>query len=62
MFCIDSFYGISMNNLLPYRGLIDAKIRTSDKDLPVIKEILLEFLVVGVPVGKTADFTFIYTF
>ena len=24
-----------MNNLLPYSGLIDAKIRASDKDLPV---------------------------
>ena len=26
----------SMNNLLSYCGLIDAKIRTSDKNLPVI--------------------------
>ena len=25
----------SMNNLLPYCGLVDAKIRASDKDLPV---------------------------
>jgi hypothetical protein len=24
-----------MNNILSYRGLIDAKIRASDKDLPV---------------------------
>ena len=32
-----SFYGNSMNNLLSYCGLIDAKIRASDKDLPVIK-------------------------
>ena len=27
--------GNSMNNLLSYFGLIDAKIRASDKDLPV---------------------------
>ena len=26
---------IQMNNLLPYCGLVDAKIRASDKDLPV---------------------------
>ena len=26
----------SMNNLLSYRGLVDAKIRASDKDLPVL--------------------------
>ena len=25
----------SMNNLLSYCGLVDARIRTSDKDLPV---------------------------
>jgi hypothetical protein len=25
-----------MNNLLSYSGLVDAKIRASDKDLPVI--------------------------
>ena len=29
------FHGNSMNNLLSYCGLIDAKIRASDKDLPV---------------------------
>ena len=29
------FGGNSMNNLLSYCGLVDAKIRTSDKDLPV---------------------------
>ena len=32
-----SFHGNSMNNLLSYCGLIDAKIRASDKDLPVQK-------------------------
>jgi hypothetical protein len=26
-----------MNNLLSYCGLVDAKIRASDKDLPVLK-------------------------
>ena len=35
MFCACSFHGNSMNNLLSYYGLIDAKIRASDKDLPV---------------------------
>jgi hypothetical protein len=30
-----SFHGNSINNLLSYCGLIDAKIRASDKDLPV---------------------------
>ena len=30
-----SFHGNSMNSLLSYCGLIDAKIRASDKDLPV---------------------------
>jgi hypothetical protein len=30
--------GNSMNNLLSYCGLIDAKIRASDKDLPVKTE------------------------
>ena len=27
-----------MNNLLSYRGLVDAKIRASDKELPVQKD------------------------
>ena len=36
MFCACSFHGNSMNNMLSYCGLIDAKIRASDKDLPVI--------------------------
>ena len=35
MFCTCSFHGNSKNNLLSYCGLIDAKIRASDKDLPV---------------------------
>ena len=30
-------HGITMNNMLSYCGLIDAKIRASDKDLPVMK-------------------------
>ena len=37
MFCACIFHGNSMNNLLSYCGLIDAKIRASDKDLPVPK-------------------------
>ena len=40
MFCAFSFHGNSMNNLLSYWGLIDAKIRASDKDLPA-KEVQL---------------------
>ena len=35
MFCACNFHGNSMNDLLSYCGLIDAKIRASDKDLPV---------------------------
>ena len=35
MFCACSFHGNYMNNLLSYCGLIDAKIRASDKVLPV---------------------------
>ena len=35
-----------MNNLLSYCGLIDAKIRASDKDLPVID--VVERLCLGV--------------
>ena len=35
MFCACSFHGNSMYNLLSYCGLIDTKIRASDKDLPV---------------------------
>ena len=31
-----SFHGNSMNNLLSYCGFIDAKMRASDKDLPVL--------------------------
>ena len=36
MFCDCSFHGNSMNYLLSYFGLVDAKIRASDKDLPVL--------------------------
>ena len=36
MFCAFSFHGNSMSNLLSYCGLIDAILRASDKDLPVI--------------------------
>ena len=34
--CAFSFHGNSMNNLLSYCGLIDAKIRASDIDFPVL--------------------------
>ena len=37
MFCACTFHGNSMNNLLSYCGLIDVKIRASDKDLPVMQ-------------------------
>ena len=30
------FNGVSMNNLLSYFGLIDARMRASDKDLPPV--------------------------
>ena len=36
MSCARSFHGNSMLNLLSYCGLIDAKIRAFDKDLPLI--------------------------
>ena len=38
MFCRYSELTFFMNNLLSYRGLVDAKIRASDKDLPVLIE------------------------
>ena len=38
-----------MNNLLSYCGLIDTKIRASDKDLPVPKNI---FMFLTVPTNK----------
>ena len=37
MFCACTFHVNSMNNLLSYCVLIDAKIRAFDKDLPVCK-------------------------
>ena len=43
MFCACSFHGNSMNNLLSYCGLMDAKIRASDKDLPVPFKLLSLF-------------------
>ena len=38
MFYACSFHGNSMNNLLSYCGLIDAKIKASDKKLPVFRQ------------------------
>ena len=52
MFCACSFHGHSMDNLFSYCGSIDAKIRASDKDLPVLSgtetigHFLLDFLVI----------------
>ena len=43
MFCACSFHGNSMNNLLSYCGLIDAKIRASGRDLPVPKDLTIPF-------------------
>ena len=40
MFCDWSFYGNSMNNLLSCCGLVDARISSSEKDLPVSNNIL----------------------
>ena len=36
----NNFSGNSMNNLLSYCGLTDARMRASEKDLPVILQIL----------------------
>jgi hypothetical protein len=35
MFCACSFQGNSINNILSYFGLVDARISASEKDLPV---------------------------
>ena len=35
MFCVFSLHGNSMTNLFSYCGLVDARIRASEKDLPV---------------------------
>ena len=43
MFCACIYHGNSMNNLLPYCGLVDAKIRASDIDLPVTENSLFKF-------------------
>ena len=37
MFCACSFHSNSMNNLLSYFGLVDARISAFEKDLPVFK-------------------------
>ena len=38
MFCVRT--GKSMNNLLSYCGLVDARIRASEKDLPVSPKLM----------------------
>ena len=35
--------GKSMNNLLSYCGLVDARIRASNKDLPVLEKVQMTF-------------------
>ena len=37
IFCVCSFHGNFMSNLLSYCGLVDARISDSEKDLPVIQ-------------------------
>ena len=47
-----------MNNLSPYCGLVDAKIRASDKDLPALyfPIIIIErILVENIPVGNNRN-------
>ena len=44
MFCACSFHGNSMNNLLSYCGLVDARISASEKDLPVGHEFMCQNL------------------
>ena len=44
MFCRYSELTIFMNNLSSYCGIVDAKIRASDKDLPVLINADFEFL------------------
>ena len=38
MFCACSLFGKSVNNLMSYCGLVDARINASEKDLPVQKK------------------------
>ena len=40
MFYAYTFHGNSMNNLLSYCGLVDARISASEKDLPVRVQVL----------------------
>ena len=44
MFCACNFHGNSMNNLLLYRGLVDARISASEKDLPVCTILKFNFI------------------
>ena len=43
-----------MNNLSSYCGLVDAKIRASDKDLPVLELVIFKFRRVSWDKFKTA--------
>ena len=42
MFCACSFHGNSINNLLSYYGLVDAKISDSEKDLLIGLETVVD--------------------
>ena len=54
MFCACSFHGNSMNNLLSYCGLIDAKIRAFDIDMPVQPDFRV-FAVIGSKTYRRLD-------
>ena len=56
MFCACVFHGNPMNNLLSCCGLIDAKIRASDKDLPVPAFETKSLLQHGVFIKLTSEF------
>ena len=59
MFCGCGFHGNSMNNLLSYCGLIDAKIIASDKDLPVIqKKQIINMYLASFPLRGKVDLVF----
>ena len=47
-----------MNNLSSYCGLVDTKIRASDKDLPVSLNPLVMFVIQVQSLGKRLNFSF----
>ena len=54
MFFACSFHGNSMNNLLSYCGLVDARISASEKDLPVHAKVIELGLFINALVQKIA--------